>query len=122
MPYADYTFYSKTFGGTKITADKWNYYAGLASDYIDSMTFQKAASVTGENTLMLIKKACCACAESIFNAVQSPNGTVSSERIGDYSVSYASSSASQQEKPMQMSVKRYLAHTGLLYRGVDYAN
>ena len=122
MPYADYTFYSTTFGGTKITADKWNYYAGLASDYIDSVTLGQAASVTDSSTLTLIKKACCLCAESTYNAEQSSNGTVSSERIGDYSVSYASSSAAQQEKSMQMSVKRYLAHTGLLYRGVDYAD
>lgn len=122
MPYADYTFYSTTFGGTKITADKWNYYAGLASDYIDSATFGQAASVTDTSTLTLMKKACCLCAESVYNAEQSSNGTVSSERIGDYSVSYAGSSTAQQEKSMQMSVKRYLAHTGLLYRGVDYAD
>lgn len=122
MPYSDYTFYSTTFGGTKITADKWAYFAGLASDYIDNMTFQKAASVTDENTLTLIKKACCLCAESIYNAEQSSNGTVSSERIGDYSISFASKTTSQQEKAMQMSVKRYLAYTGLLYRGVENAN
>lgn len=121
MLYADYAFYSTTFGGTKITADKWNYHAGLASDYIDSVTFGRAASVTDTSTLTLIKKACCLCAEIFYSdySASETSGNIESEKIGDYSITYKSSESSDVRSAKLISTaKMFLSGTGLLYRGI----
>ncbi len=124
MAYADYEYYTNTFYGTTIPGISFDQYAAQASDYIDRMTMNRAASYTGGDE---VKKACCACAEQMFMlgstraALVRSGGSVASETVGKHSVSYRSPSETIAllEKQMRDVVTGYLLHTGLLYRGIN---
>lgn len=85
MPYADYDFYRNTFFGSKIPEDNFLYYAARASDYIDS---KFGANAADEERLA---KVCCALAEVIYS--DEPGKVVSSEKVGDYSVTFAANAS-----------------------------
>ena len=61
MAYADYTFYTTVFYGSKIPENEYPYFSERATEYIDSLTF--AASDDTQ-----LSKACCACAEIMYSA------------------------------------------------------
>ena len=86
MLYADYEFYITVYAGQKIPAETFFYYASRASDYIDSLNISSGAS---EEKLA---KACCAAAE-VYYAEDDSSQHISSEKVGDYSVSYSASSS-----------------------------
>lgn len=101
MPYADYDFYKNTFFGSKLSEDDFLYFAARASEYIDSKFGENAAD---EERLA---KVCCALAEVIYN--EEPGKVVSSEKVGDYSVTFAAN-ASQ-----SASLESRLAETAARY-------
>lgn len=128
--YADYTYYSTAFYGDAIPIEQWPKYAMLASQYIDYMTFGKAA----ENAeLPEIRNCCCALAEQYqsIDAVRraasakvTDDGIIASESVGSHSRSFRSGVDGQQavqgaEAELSNIVRRYLLPTGLLYRGVS---
>lgn len=115
--YADYTYYTNTYHGTKLTATEYDFYAERASDYIDSATNGRITAAILADTIManLIKKACCATADEIFTLDN--GGAKASESVGDYSVSYASGNAENSSVKLNRAVKMYLGRTGLMYRG-----
>ncbi|MBO5449678.1 MAG: hypothetical protein J5994_10185 [Ruminococcus sp.] len=80
MAYADYTFYTTAYYGSKISENDFPYFAERASDYIDSLSFAETDEIS-------LAKACCACAEIMYSA--QPEKQIASEKVGDYSVSYA---------------------------------
>lgn len=80
MAYADYTFYTTSYYGSKIPENDFPYFSERASDYIDSLSFAETDEIS-------LAKACCACAEIMYSA--QPEKQISSEKVGDYSVSYA---------------------------------
>mgnify|MGYP002727238318 FL=1 len=98
MAYADYTFYSAVFYGSKIPENEYPYFAERATEYIDSLTF--AASDDTQ-----LSKACCACAEVMYSA--QPDKQVTSEKVGDYSVSYAAAQTTVAEELIRIA-SRYL--------------
>lgn len=116
--YADFEFYCGGFMGTKINEERFRYYSSAASDYIDSVTFGRAknAFLRGGNISLIIKKACCACAEAFF--VNDGGGGMSSERLGDYAVNYVAgvSKAPTEYQRVYYAAKRYLGGTGLMSR------
>ena len=69
MAYADYEFYStKYFGlGPKISEDNFNRFAEMASDKLDTMTFERLVSglPTNERAATKVKKSVCAVAEKL---------------------------------------------------------
>lgn len=101
MPYADYDFYKNTFFGSKIPEDNFLYYTARASEYIDS---KFGANAADEERLA---KVCCALAEVIYS--DEPGKVVSSEKVGDYSVTFAAN-ASQ-----SASLESRLAETAARY-------
>ena len=119
MAYADYTFYSTVFLGNKVTATDFPRVALRASEYIDVQTFNRLIedpTLVDDN----VRKACCALAEIIDQYEKSAAGgaqVVKSEHVGDYSVEYASNQVQSYDKKRYSLMARYLAHTGLLYRG-----
>lgn len=84
--FADYSYYTGTYKGTKITsANEYTYLAQKADFYI-----KRYDTVTSDNTKM------CECALSEY--LLTTNGNVASESIqGAYSVSYNSGSDHNQE-------------------------
>ena len=86
--YADYSFYTGNYYGSKISEEQWNYYSEKASDFL-SASFD-TDSVTSET----LAKACCACAEVYYSEYESSEN-ISSEKVGDYSITYTVSSSKQ---------------------------
>ena len=80
-----YEFYTETFFGKKIPESDFDYYAARAEEYISARCGELPDT---EN----IGKAVCACAEVIFS--DELNTVMTSEKVGDYSVTYAESSGS----------------------------
>lgn len=98
MAYADYTFYITVFYGCKIPEKEYPYFAERASEYIDSLTFAEPDDIQ-------LGKACCACAEIMYSA--QPDKQITSEKVGDYSVSYAQVQTSTADELLR-TVSRYL--------------
>lgn len=78
-----YEFYTDTFCGTKIPQDVFDYVSARADDFL---TANFDTSSVDETTL---NKAVCACAEVYYSATTNTEN-ISSEKVGDYSVTYAS--------------------------------
>lgn len=118
--YADYTFYTSEYLGSAIAEADFDRLALRASEEIDHITFERAAAVTDTDTIILIKKATCAVAETL-QTIEKAGGAVGvqSERVGNYSVTYAEGSPMQQTKDDQvrMAAVIYLGVTGLMFQG-----
>lgn len=137
--YADYSYYTTEFFGNAIEAADFPRLATRASDFLDYYTKGKAAKATDAYVVNQLAKACCALAELIYTdelqktvkqqslAGGVDTGTVKSETVGNYSVSYATAAdyigggganAEQNAKNAYATVaSEYLLTTGLLYRG-----
>lgn len=119
MIYADYDFYTAKYLGNKIPEKDFERYALRASEELDNRTFGRIADITPA-----IRKACCAVAEVLYSdsvsRAKSERG-ISSEKVGNYSVSYSGSSAETEKivsRRVKSEIEKYLGNTGLLYRGV----
>lgn len=118
MIYADYSFYTENFKGSLIAESEFEYWAARASEYIDSMTFSRITSSIMTNDVaaaLKIKCCCCALADVTFNAEKSSGK--SAEKVGNYSVTYTTTSDEVFEKARSRLVRMYLSETGLTYRG-----
>jgi hypothetical protein len=118
--YADFEYYEDTYLGTAIAEADFPALALRASAYIDQITFQRAAEVTDESTLDLIKMATCAVAEEIQKTqVSGDTGGIASESVGSHSVTYADNATARRsvEQKYLTAAALYLGGTGLLYRG-----
>lgn len=107
MAYADYAYYEQVYKGTLSEAD-FERLSERASDYIDGRTnyILKTAGIS-ENMEERVKKACCALAEIIRN--NEAGGIKTSEKVGDYSVSYAEGSSRTPDQKMDDIMQLYLA-------------
>lgn len=115
MAYADYDFYKKVYRGTLSEAE----FARLserASDYIDGRTqyILKKAGITDEMSER-VRKACCALAETIRG--NEKGGVKTSEKVGDYSVSYAAGTQRTDTQKLDDTIQLYLAD---LLKGVKW--
>ncbi len=117
--YADYAFYTDEYLGRIITAEKdFAYFAMRATEMIDIKTFGRIEEATDA-----VKRACCAVADELYSsdtARAKASSGISSESVDGYSVSYRAydaKCADESAKRVDDAVKRYLAHTGLMYRG-----
>lgn len=113
MAYVDYVYYTDIYKGASVPESAFDAAAERASEILDSLTFGR---ITGDwidsNN---IKKACCAIAERQHTADQRGGANIQSESVGSYSVTYADNSANTENMAV---AARYLAATGLLYRGL----
>jgi hypothetical protein len=122
--YATYSYYTTTYLGTEIASADFAQLALRASAMIDRLTFNRAAAIIAANTpaetVDAIQMATCAVAEEIQSIESAGNNDgISSERIGNYSVTYTANAAAQMTRSQKLSVAAalYLASTGLMYRG-----
>lgn len=118
--YADFTFYRDDFLGEKIPEDKFSHYALRASERIDELTFNRLKNVA--DIPEEVKSACCAAAEVLYIsdcASEKSEKGISSEKVGEYSVNYASASGQASDRNVSAAVRRYLLHTGLMCKVVE---
>ena len=138
MAYVDFAYYQDFFRGTLIKDEKtFRTFAERASEFIDTMTFDRLADEELlERHKNKIQKCACALTEQFFRRNTTVSGDFlnqenipkTSESIGSYSVSFAnpldyvqelSMSDADFQKSLKSTVLRCLGSTGLLYRGVD---
>ena len=119
--YTDCKFYTKEYlSGRKAVIDtaSFDFYARKATQAVKTYTFE---NVDEGNIPECVKMCCCEVAELLFKAdnISASNG-ISSEKVGDQSISYES--ADSQRQALTSNIKSviysWLADTGLLYRGV----
>ena len=115
--YADYTYYTKVYLGTEITAEKFGPNVFAASALVDQMTFgrvQRLAVIPDQ-----VKRAVCAAAECLYRSAEKSGREIASETNDGYSVTYNTAGSSQKESVADAvgKIKIYLSPTGLLYRG-----
>lgn len=118
--YADFEFYINTYKGKMLPPSDFDSYAERASGYIDSQTAGKASRHADNEK---VKRCECAVAEALFKnheSEASKNTPKTSEKVGDYSVSYAVTvlTVEQMNGEIASIISRYLWGTGLLYRGL----
>lgn len=124
MAYADYGFYTGSYGGSKIPEEAFLRLSNVASAYIDAQTQGRAKNASGD-VLKAVQMAMCDLAE-VFMDSDTLNTTtftgeaqVASETVGAWSKSYVSKGASATELEMLEARKRealvlWLGNTGLL--------
>lgn len=115
MAYADFSYYKNVYRGTLSEAE----FARLserASDYIDGRTdyILKKAGIPDEMSER-VKKACCALAETIHG--NEKGGVKTSEKVGDYSASYAAGTQRSDVQKLDDTIQLYLAD---LLKGVKW--
>lgn len=117
MAYATYEFYTSSYLGNTILEADFARLSERATEYINQVTFDRAA--TYDDTADLLKKACCAVAESY--QLNENGGGVVSETVGKITRNYIASTsvAPTEDQRLYKAVKRYLGRTELLYLGVD---
>lgn len=128
MAYADYKFYTESFGNVVPETD-FPRLAEKASDFIDTMTFNRLVDglPSDERSQKRIKKAVCSLAELMYqielaekNAINQASanatdtntggkstGVVTSVSSGSESISYATPQQIGAKKKMQAAVNKY---------------
>lgn len=114
--YADNAYYTDTYKGAVIDTASFDLFARKATQEIKKYTLNNIneASIPDD-----VKMCCCELADLLYKSDQEDTKGISSEKVGEYSVSYVSPEA--KEKLMSVSIRsiiyNWLAMTGLLYRG-----
>lgn len=120
MIYADREFYWEYLSGRKpVIRAGFSYYAREASKIIDRYTFNRLAKVT--EVPEDVRMCCCELAEQCYRTEkQKKEAGKTSEKVGTYSVTFASGSEQSQADAAEKRgiVMKWLGNTGLCYRGV----
>ena len=122
MVYADDNFYSEKYlmGRKPVIKAGFAFYARSASQVIDRYTFDRLKDMP--EVLEAVSMCCCELAEAEYGREKqkSASGGKTSEKIGTYSVSFGSVQelAAAVAKEQRNIVTKWLADTGLCYRGV----
>lgn len=102
-----------------ITSD-YGYFFREASLIIDRYTF---GNINSENIPQAVKMCCCELAENLFSENKSltENAGIQSESVGGWSRNYTSKSEilTNSKAEQKRIIYKWLADTGLLYRGVE---
>lgn len=134
MVYASYEYYVTNYLGSVITEDAFAAAALRASQFLEYYTRNKVKDAAD---LEEVKMACCALAEEAQVILQAEaqarqaalsdeGGKLQSQTVGNYSVTYQSGGqrsaelleiSKMSQNRMVDIARRYLANTGLLYRG-----
>lgn len=105
--YADFTYYQNTYLGTVIAETDFPRLALRASQFIDRITYSRAAPIITADTettdINKIKMAMCAVAEELRNQdLNAGADAITSESQGQYSVSYAANSSRAQSNQTKL--------------------
>ena len=110
--YADYNYYSKVYHG-KMSEEEYTPYAEKAGAYIDSGTdylFEKNGIPTpGTSLERRLKNCACALADEMYCTDTGAAHIKTSEKVGDYSVSYASGEVKSADERLSDIMELYLS-------------
>ena len=115
--YLDYDFYQVDWGG-KVLEEDFTQLNIKATQIVDYYTFNRLKNL--ETIDDDVKYAICELIDEMHRLQATDGKEVASEKVGTYSISYAvnnDSEKSMQDKQKNI-VKKWIGHTGLLYRGV----
>ena len=119
--YADYNFYISDYKGSVIPdAPSYDRAAVEASVYLDYITRNRIKDIADE-MMVKVKLAQCAIADVCYKQEKDDvANVVSSESVGNHSVSYAVTKVSYKQRELEKysKAKIYLRGTGLLYGGL----
>ena len=118
--YAEYDFYLNDYKGSVIPdAPNYDRAAVEASAFLDYVTHNHIKDLADE-IMVKVKLAQCAVADVCYRQMQDEvANAVSSESVGNHSVTYAAkASYKQREIEKYSKAKIYLRGTGLLYGGL----
>lgn len=109
-----FDYYRDEYGGNAVPESRFAYYERKAAAFVNTATFGRAEG----NIIAPVQNAVCDVAERLYIGDESKAGSgISSEKVGDYSVSYSEFAALSAPDQLKSIVKQWLADTGLLYRG-----
>ncbi|MGN0398803.1 MAG: hypothetical protein ACI4EO_01630 [Blautia sp.] len=115
-PYVDFDYYRDVYYGTLMKADSFKRAEMEAEAFVDAVTFSRIGNL--KEIPDCVKNAICSAAEEMHRYLESRKSQITSESNDGYSVTYASAvSDSSCRKAMELKVKRWLAGTGLMYKG-----
>lgn len=115
MIYADYTYYTGTYGGSAVSEENFPRFAAEASAFIDRVTFDRAAEHADDERL---KMCCCALCDTL-NSVADTGGMVKqSESVGSWSYTLNSGAANATAQGLMYDGCRRWLPAEWLYRGV----
>lgn len=123
MPYAEYAFYTDTYGGDTVPQTLWNRIAVRADAYVDRMTF---ARLHAPSTVIpdSVRMAACAVADEIYAQTQADaqhTSGVASENTDGYQVNFESAMDTivRHDRAMLDALDTYLPRSHpLRYAGV----
>ncbi len=114
MSYADYAYYTDSYGGKAVSQEDFLRLAAEASAYLDRVTLGRAEEHSEDERL----KICCCALCDVLTATADTGGMVKqSESVGSWSYSLASGSAATVEELMYKRCLTWLP-AEWLYRGV----
>ena len=115
-PYVDYNFYGEVYHGTIATAENFDNAELEAEAFVNAITFGRIERL--ERIPESVKYAVCSATDAIVKLSESRRGNVISESNDGYSVTYVGAITDADcKKELESRVRRWLANTGLLYRG-----
>ena len=118
LNYTNYVYYQNTYKGDLIPSNKFEFYARKATQFIKINTFERIDEL---NVSDEVQMCCCELAELEYRVSNTAKTDgVTSEKVGEYSVSYESAQSirDNKQKDMKNVLKLWLADTGFLYRGL----
>ena len=119
VSYTTYIFYEKTYKGNTIP-DKSTFDRLVipASAYIKNITHN---NIDENNVLECVEYATCSVADVLYKQETIDESNISSESVGSHSRSFGNAKKSDKDREMEKykKAKLYLAHTGLLYGGLN---
>ena len=118
--FADEVFYKNEYlcGKEAVINTAFNFYSKQATQHIRQQTFGNINE--DEEIPLCVKMCCCDVAELLYKAEHNDHSGVTSEKVGDLSVSYESADSQGQAllKNIRSAIYLWLSGTDLLYRGV----
>jgi len=110
--YLDYSFYESEYGG-QVSSEKFKPLEIQASMTVKHYTFNRVSTASDE-----VKYAVCELVDYLYQLKKTGGKEIASESVGSHSVNYVVDKSKSVESTKKEIIKRYLGHTGLLYRGV----
>lgn len=107
----DFDFYKNTYGG-KVSETDFPTLEIQAAMTVKYYTFNRVTS-SNEN----VRFAVCDLVDYLYQLKQTGGKEISSESVSTHSVSYVVDEKNTVDKKKKDIIKKYLAHTGLMYRG-----
>lgn len=116
--YVTYEYYQNDYGGTTITADRFQVCTAWASRLVDRITFGRVAKLSDAERPDFVRDAVCAAADIYSSGMDAAERAVQSESNDGYSVTYANAKEiSSVSRDARSAAMMYLANSGLAYRG-----